>query len=109
MLDDGVPVLRGGIRSSLETLKAEVREHVCEPGAERGSLQYRLAWRHHGHIGGKNIERGFEISGVDGRDVLRADSIHGILQRRGRSGVRRPRRHIWLLWQRPEDVDPVFR
>src|SRR4249919_568549 len=107
MLDHSVPVLVGGIRSNFETPKAEVREHVGEPGPKRGSLQYRLAWRHDGYIGGKDVECGLEISGVDGCDVLRADSIHGILQGGRRSSV--CRRRIRLLWQRPEDVDSIFR
>ena len=77
MLDHGVPVLVGGIRSNFEIPKAEVREHMGEPGPKRGSLQYRLAWRHHGCIGGKDVECGFEIPGVDYDAEFDTDAVCG--------------------------------
>src|SRR4029453_1691877 len=42
VLDHSIPELIGGFGSKFETLKAEVGEHVCVPGTQRGSLKGRL-------------------------------------------------------------------
>ena len=81
MLHQDVAVLLDRIRPDAEILDAKIPKHIGEPVADRrGPLQCGLAGRKENASGPKEAGGCVSVTRIDGRDVLSAGLIDGILQ-----------------------------